>query len=103
MKRLINVLVLSVFFVGISAFADIYHTPYAVPSNLHVYDNHGNTFVDLIGHECSAYRYYIAPDHPKYDTIISILLAAQISQKPVSLRFDGCNSGAQGMVIGVYF
>lgn len=71
-----------------------------IPSNIHVIDANGNTYIDLIADMCSGTRYYLSPDHPKYDTIISILLVDQVSSKEVVLCYDGCNG--QGKVNGVY-
>ncbi|HDM8223174.1 MULTISPECIES: hypothetical protein [Vibrio] len=75
-----------------------------VPKNLHVYNFAGNTYVDLKSHGCSGSRYYLSPSHPKYDAIFSVLLAAQLAQKTVSVRYDGCINGsnAQGNIVGVY-
>ena len=82
--------------------AELFETAAAVPNNLHVYDVSGNTYVDLIPYGCSDFRYYLWPDHPKYDAIISILMAAQIANKKVVFRVDGCNNQRQGNLVGVY-
>ena len=73
-----------------------------VPKNIHIYSDSGSTYVDLVAAGCSGYRYYLPTKHPKYDTIMSILIAAQLSNKKVQGRFDGCNSNSQGKLIGVY-
>lgn len=76
-------------------------TPAEIPANLHVYS--GSTiYVDLVAHDCSGRRYYIKNDHVRYDSIVSILLAAQLSQRKVQLRISGCNAKNQGEIIGVY-
>jgi len=74
----------------------------AVPQNLHVFDALGNTYVDHAPHGCSGKTFLISADHVKYNAIVSILLAAQISGKRVALRYDGCNTAPQGLVVGVY-
>ena len=85
------------------AYAEPKITPAAVPQNLHVYDQNGNTYIDLLPSDCSSHRYYISPNLKAYDQIVAILLSAQIAQKKVVLRYDGCtNRGTQGKVIGVY-
>ncbi len=78
------------------------HTPEEIPQNIHIVDFAGNTYVDLVPSTCSGSRYYISPGHTKYDTIVSILLAAQISGKKIVLRYDGCNGQNQGKIIGVF-
>lgn len=77
-------------------------TPKAVPYDLHVYNETGNTFVRLLPSGCSGKTYYIPFDHSKYDTIMAMLLAAQLSGREVQGRFDGCNSNGQGRIVGVY-
>ena len=78
-------------------------TPAAVPQNLHVYNQIGRTYVDHLKHSCTSKTYYINPDHKAYDQIVAILLSAQVAQRKVVLRYDGCtNRGSQGNVIGVY-
>jgi hypothetical protein len=84
------------------ATADPIVIPAAVPKNLHVYNAAGNTYVDTIAYDCSQVRYHLNPGHAKYDAIYSMLLAAQISGKKVQLRIDGCNTIAQGNIIGIY-
>ena len=84
------------------AFADIYLTPAAIPENLHVYNENGNTYVDHVVQHCTSERYYIDPDHRAYNQIVAILLSAQVAQKQVVLRYDGCHSNGQGKLIGVY-
>ncbi|QUJ67367.1 hypothetical protein KDD30_15215 [Photobacterium sp. GJ3] len=86
-----------------SAFAEPLTTPAGVPKNFHVYDLHGNTFVDLAAHGCSSARYYLSPTHPKYDAIVSVLLAAQTSNKKIVIRFEDCTPQDQGKIIGVYY
>lgn len=90
----------------IGSFNEVLATPVvtsaAVPSNLHFYNTAGNTYVDLLPHGCSGSRYFLDPAHVKYDTIVSILIAAQLANKKVVLRYDGCNSIPQGRIIGVY-
>ena len=98
MKFLVTLLLLCVSSICLSA----EHTPEEVPRNIHVIDTVGNTYVDLVADTCSGSRYYISPGHSKYDTIISILLAAQVSGNEVVLRYDGCNGQNQGKVVGVY-
>ncbi|MBV7262269.1 hypothetical protein Q4491_04750 [Photobacterium sp. 2_MG-2023] len=89
-------------FYSFCSFADPIHTPTGIPKNLHVYDMNGNTFVDLVTHGCSGTRYYLTPNHPKYDAIVSILLTAQASNKPVIIRFEDCTPQGQGNIVGVY-
>lgn len=86
-----------------ASIAEIFQTPWAVPEHLHVYDDQGNTYVDLVVDKCNTARYWISPSHPKYDTIVSILLAAEVAKRRVSIRYNGCDaSGNQGKLIGVY-
>ena len=77
-------------------------TPESVPKNLHIYSETGNAFVRLTAHGCAWGTYIIDNDHIEFDAIFSLILAAQISQKPIKLRFDGCNANNQGIVVGVY-
>lgn len=93
----------TLFFSSLSQ-ASAFHTPVAVPKNLHVYNTAGSTYVDLVAANCSGYRYYLSQNHPKYDAIFSILLAAQTAGKKVQLRVDKCINGSnpQGNIIGVY-
>jgi len=99
MKKTLSIL-LSISVINTALAADV--TPAAVPKYLHVYDEHGNTYVDMPPHACSNNRYRLAPEHKKYDAIYSSLLAAQMAGKEVRLRVNGCNSQAQGHIIGVY-
>ena len=88
---------------GTNAFAVPDVTTAAVPKNLHVYDSTGKTYVDHVQGVCTTVRYHISPSHVKYDAIVSILLSAQMSNKKVVIRYNGCvNSGSQGELIGVY-
>lgn len=83
--------------------ADILETPPVVPRNLHVYDSRGETYVALVAQGCTGAGYYLDPNHPKYDAIFSILLSAQLANKEVVARYDGCrNNDTQGNIIGVY-
>lgn len=52
--------------------ADVTVTPAAVPSNLHIYNEYGDTYVDHAMHECASVRYRIDPNHVKYDATISL-------------------------------
>lgn len=94
-------LVFSMFF-HFSAIAAPERTPSSVPGELHIYNEAGSTYVDLVPTGCSGKRYYIPPSHQKYDGMISILLAAQLAGREVQGRFDGCNQINQGKLIGVY-
>ena len=78
------------------------NTGSAVPSNLHVYSAGGTTYVDHSAHGCANGRYYIPQGHPQFQTIVSILLTAQVAKKEVVIRYDECNTNNQGIVIGVY-
>ncbi|WP_153301834.1 hypothetical protein [Endozoicomonas arenosclerae] len=98
-KVLPVILALSIF----SVKAEIKTTDDAVPENLHVYNASGDVYVDHLVDECPTGRYYINRSHPAFETIISILISAQISGKEVKLRYDECrNNGSQGNVVGVY-
>ncbi len=79
-------------------------TPEVVPKNLHVYSASGSTYVDLTAAGCSRSRYYLDPNHVKYDAIFAILLAAQTAGKKVQVRINKCINGSnpQGNIIGVY-
>jgi len=101
MKNLFLVLFL-MFVVITSAFAVPAVTDPAVPRNLHVYDVGGNTYVDLVPHGCAQTRYVIRPGHIKYDTIMAMLLSAQLAGKQVRLRYDDCDGNSMGIVVGVY-
>ncbi|AUV86419.1 hypothetical protein [Vibrio campbellii] len=97
-------LILSLAFISFSATSAPEYVSKVVPRNLHVWDNSGSTFVDLKANGCSGSRYYLSPNHPKYDAIFSVLLAAQLASKTVTIRFDGCINGSnpQGEIIGVF-
>lgn len=83
--------------------AEVINTPEAaVPKNLHVYDDNGQTYVDHVSGECTQKRYRLDPTHPKYDAIVSILLAAKMSEKEVVLRYDYNATCTQGRIVGVY-
>jgi len=97
-----NILLVTTFFLAVTSHADIVVTPEAVPENLHIYSESGRTFVKLLAHGCSGTTYNIPEDHVQYDAIFSLILSAQISGKPIRLRFDGCNANNQGIVVGVY-
>lgn len=101
LKKTIAVCALAGYF-PLSAVADEW-TVSAIPTNLHVYNSAGDTYVDHVAKGCvsSLNRYRIPVNHPKYDTIVSILLAAQMAQKEVILKFNGCE-GNIGMITGVY-
>ncbi|NAW65759.1 hypothetical protein, partial [Photobacterium halotolerans] len=94
MKILVPLLLLYSF----CSFAEPIYTSASIPKNLHVYDMNGNTFVDLVANGCSSARYYLTPNHPKYDAIVSILLTAQASNKPVIIRFENCTPQGQGNI-----
>lgn len=84
------------------AFSLAENTNESVPYNFHVYSLDGNTYVDHLATGCSGKRYYLPTSHERYETIVAVLLAAQMGQRDVQLRFDGCNSNSQGKIIGVY-
>ncbi|MES1192621.1 MAG: hypothetical protein ABUS47_16290 [Steroidobacter sp.] len=88
--------------INVAAHATPENTLAATPHNFHVYDQAGDTYVDLVSSGCSAYKYYIDPNLPAYKTIVSILLTAEVVQREVVIKFDGCNSSNQGQVVGVY-
>ncbi|KAF7783749.1 hypothetical protein PRUB_a3596 [Pseudoalteromonas rubra] len=76
-----------------------------VPKNLHVYSiTSGATYVDLASSGCSGSRYLLEGNHPKYDAIFSLLLAAQLAEKKVQVIFDKCvnSPNNQGRITGVY-
>lgn len=77
-------------------------TPEVVPTNFHVYNESGNTYVDLVPTGCSGSRFFVPASHVKYDTIVSTLISAQLANRKVRGRFDGCNTISQGKLIGVY-
>lgn len=74
-------------------------TSWAVPRNLHIYSTSGSTFVDHVVHGCAGARYKLSGTHPKYDALFSMLMAAQLADRRVALRYNGCG---QGDIIGVY-
>jgi hypothetical protein len=92
---------LIVFLISASSVAQEVTTE-AVPKNLHIYSTSGTFYFDHVAVGCSGYRYNLAPSHPSFDTIVSLLLAAQMAEKKVVVRFDGCHSNGQGKVVGVY-
>jgi len=96
-----NILLISTFFMAATGYASTAITPNQVPENLHLY-NDSAAFVRLIPYGCSQSTYVIPTTHAKFDVIFSLILAAQISGKPIRLRFDGCNANNQGIVVGVY-
>ena len=102
MKYRIFVVSALLFFTN-AAYSAIATTPPAVPSKLHVFNSLGDTYVDHVVDGCGSKRYYLSPDHKKYDAIVSILLSAQVSKKDVQLIYDGCrNNNNQGIIVGVY-
>lgn len=103
MKKIISVsLCLAVLF-PINSYAVLATTPdWAVPKNLHVYNDDGQTYVDHVQGECQQVRYRLDPNHKKYDAIVSILLAAQMANKKVILRYDHNSGCTQGRIVGVY-
>lgn len=84
--------------------ADPVNTPAAVPQMLHVYDTAGHAYVDMPPHDCAGGRYHLHPSHAKYDAVFSVLLSAQVANKKVVVRFDGCSShtSPHGEIVGVY-
>ncbi|MCG7550146.1 hypothetical protein [Pseudoalteromonas sp. Of7M-16] len=101
-------LLLSLILVSGFSYADM-NTPgttsYSVPTNLHIFNSKGDTFVNLPAIGCSTSVYYLSPSHTKYDAIFSILLAAQTAKKKVKVRFDKCvNSKTNpfGNITGIY-
>ena len=98
-----NILIAVFLFVPSFALADVHLSPSAVPTNLHIYNQTGLTYVDHVAQHCSSKRYFIDPSHRAYDHIVSILISAQVAGRKVVLRYDGCvNKGTQGKIIGVY-
>lgn len=97
-----NILLIATFFMAATSHAAVVVTTPDVPKNLNIYNEGGNAYVDITAHGCSDGRYQIPASHVKFDAIFSLILAAQISGKPIRLRFDGCNANNQGIVIGVY-
>ena len=97
-----NILLIATLLLATTAHADIIVTPEAVPENLHIYSESGRTFVRLVAKGCSGITYNIPADHVQFDAIFSMILSAQISGKPIRLRFDGCNANSQGIVVGAY-
>lgn len=77
-------------------------TAASVPQNIHIYSTSGTLYFDHVAKGCSGYRYYLSTSHPSFDPIVSILLAAQLAERKVVIRFGSCNSNNQGSVIGVY-
>ncbi|MEC4090660.1 hypothetical protein [Pseudoalteromonas rubra] len=75
-----------------------------VPKNLHIYSISGATYVDLVATGCSGSRYLLESNHPKYDAIFSLLMAAQLSDRKVQVIFDKCvnSPNNQGRIIGAY-
>lgn len=76
-----------------------------VPKNLNVYDEYGRTYVDFetaedgmtSQNQCdNTKRYYLAPDHPKYDAIYATLLAAELQGNRVVVRFYRSNDDVAG-------
>jgi hypothetical protein len=84
------------------AFSSTENTEELIPNNFHIYSLNGNTYVDHLATGCSGKRYYLPTNHQRYETIVAVLLAAQMGQRNVQLRFDGCNSNNQGKIVGVY-
>ncbi len=101
MKKII--VALTVMLTSTTLMAAPKNTTAEAPRNLHVYDSSGATYVDHVADQCSSSRYYLNPNHVQYKTIVSILLAAQLSGRSVVLRYDGCTSQNQGKIIGVFF
>lgn len=96
------IVVLFVLLVSVVARSEPVATTRDVPSNLRVYDSSGNAYVNLVAHGCSTGGYIIPSNHPRFETIVSILLAAQLAKSDVQIRYDGCNNNNQGIVVGVF-
>ncbi|AOT07733.1 hypothetical protein [Pseudoalteromonas luteoviolacea] len=80
-------------------------TTYSAPTNLHVFNSNGDTYVNLPATGCSTSVYHLSPSHKKYDAIFSILLTAQTAGKKVKVRFDKCvnsTSNPFGNIVGIY-
>lgn len=96
-----SIILLLIFF-SLRVFSNVDIADATVPSNFHVFNESGNAYVVLKEKGCSGATYYIPANHPKYDTIVSVIIAAQLSNRKVVARFDGCNSNSQGRLVGVY-
>lgn len=99
--KLIKVILFS-FLLSTNAVAESFVTPPTVPMNLHIYNASGHAYVDTVSMACSGYRYSLMTTHVKYDAIFSLLLAAQMGNKKVQLKFEECNTIQQGLISGVY-
>ncbi|WP_444956985.1 hypothetical protein [Microbulbifer sp. ZKSA002] len=90
-------------FLAVSAVAEPAYTGDAVPSFLHIFSETGNAYVDHQSGYCNTDRFVLYTTHEKYDAVFSMLLSAQMAEKEVMIRFDGCvNDGDFGKIIGVY-
>lgn len=100
MKYIISIL----FFLVVGQTNAALVTPAKVPSNLHIYSETGAVYVVMQSSGCSGTTYRLSPTHIRFDAILSILLAAQLADKPVVIRFNDCVNGSnpQGNIIGVY-
>ncbi len=101
-KILLSLSLLLCSFYAASAIETVSHV---VPRSLYIYDINGGTFIDLKPSGCNhTSKYYLSPNHPKYDAIFSLLLSAQLANKPVTVKFDGCINGTdnpRGNIVGI--
>ena len=97
-----NILLISTLALSALAWANPEITTGAIPEELHIYSGSGDAFVRLTPHGCSGIKYIIPNTHTEFDAIFSLILAAQLSEKQIKLRFDGCNANNQGIVVGAY-
>ncbi len=77
-------------------------TASAIPTNLHIFNTSGHAYVDMPEKGCSNTRYILYTSHPRFSEIYSMILAAQMANKKIEIRFDGCNDNGQGEIIGAY-
>jgi|GEM_PF-3575427 len=102
MKKTMRFFIIIGLFFAMPVMANTFTTPIAAPTNLHIYGNSENVYVDLISHGCSGSRYYLKAGHHRFDQIFSMLLAAQLAERMIALRVKDCNVNKQGEIIGVY-
>ena len=98
------ILVVSMLVISTSALA-IETTDPAVPGVVYIYSKSGAAYVALPAKGCSDRGVYqLEPNHPKYDAIFSLLMAAKISDREVRVRFDDCLHGSnpRGRIIGAF-
>lgn len=76
-------------------------TPWGVPQDLQLYSS-SSTYVTVVPAGCSGGQYRLSTSLSNYDAVLSVILAAQLADRRIRVRYSGCTSNGQGEIIGVY-